>query len=129
MVVRELPAEEWGRLEGHEALLGAPLPDPSHSRVVVAEDGEEIVAAWFLTQVVHIEPLWIHPQYRRKLLPARLFPLVCSILDSCSIFKAFCLVDTPAVSNYAQRLGMKQLPYDLFQYEVPSCLPPLTTTP
>lgn len=122
--VRDLPQNEWERLWGHPALGGEDLPDPSYHRCVVVEDGDEIVAAWFMIQVVHLEPVWIHPDYRNGTLPIRMFKEMSAILDSCTISKAFCFADRPEIADYLRRLGMKQLPFETFLYEVPSCPQP-----
>lgn len=119
--VRDLPPEEWHKLEGHPALQGQPLPDPTYHRVVVAEDGEELVAAWFMIHVVHLEPVWIDPRYRGGRLPVRMLSEISSILDSCTVTKAFCFADRPEIAGYLQRLGMQKLPYETFLYEVPTC--------
>jgi len=121
VIIRELPAEEWGKLEGHPALGGQSLPDPTYHKIVVAEDGDRIVGAWFMMQVIHLEPVWIDPLYRGGTLPLRLLSTMSSILDSCSVKQAFCFADRPEIAGYLQRLGMHKLPYETFMYEVPSC--------
>jgi len=121
--IRDLPPDEWHRLEGHPALNGQPLPDPTYHRVVVAEDGDAIIAAWFMMQVIHLEPIWIDPKHRGGILPVQLLSTMSAILDSCTVKQAFCFADRPEIADYLRRLGMQQLPYDTFLYEVPSCQP------
>lgn len=121
MTIRDLPAAEWGKLEGHPALAGQALPDPAYHRIVVAEDKDRIVGAWFMMQVIHLEPVWIDPAYRGGTLPLRMLSTMTSILDSCSVKQAFCFADRLEIASYLERLGMKQLPYETYLYEVPTC--------
>lgn len=119
--VRDLPVEEWNRLEDHPALQGQPLPDPTYHRAVVAEADGEIVAVWFMVHVIHLEPVWIDPHFRGGTLPVRMLKEMSTILDSCTVTKAFCFADRPEIADYLQRLGMQKLPYETFLYEVPTC--------
>lgn len=103
-------------LEPHEypRLLGMPLiealPDPAHSRVVVAETEEgNIVGYWCAQEVVHIEPAWVHPRYRRKGLATRLFQHLRAVLDACHIPAAFCHVQDPDLVAAAMNLQMTPL--------------------
>jgi len=67
VTVRELPREEWAKLEtaGQPEMAGAwqNLRDQP-VRAMVAEDDGRIVAHWSLIQVPHTNALWVHPDYR-----------------------------------------------------------------
>jgi hypothetical protein len=102
-------------------MSGYPLPDPTFHRVVVAEEGEKIVAAWWMLQVVHLEPVWIDPAHRSSILPVKMLAEMSRILDSCTVKQAFCFADRPEIAGYLQRLGMQKLPYETYLFEVPSC--------
>ena len=65
MTSRILPREEWSKLVGTEAeSLIAQLPE--HARVVVVEDGDQLVGCHILVAVLHGECLWTHPDHRKK---------------------------------------------------------------
>ena len=64
MTSRILPPDEWEKLAGTEAEALWPHLDPDNSRVLVVEDGDRIVATWTALRVVHLECVWIDPEYR-----------------------------------------------------------------
>lgn len=64
MTSRILPPEEWPKLVGTEAETLWPHLDPANSRVLVVEDGDRIVGTWTVLRVVHVECVWVHPEYR-----------------------------------------------------------------
>jgi len=59
---RILPPEEWSRLNGTEAESVWPMLNPGSARVLVVEEGAEIVATWTFLTVLHAECLWIAPK-------------------------------------------------------------------
>jgi hypothetical protein len=62
---RLLPPSEWNRLAG--TLLDPAWRTFSQSdKVIVVEDGGQIVACSALMQVYHLEGTWIHPAYRQR---------------------------------------------------------------
>jgi len=65
MTTRLLPREEWPRLAGTE--LETVWPHlPESARVIVVEDGDQIVGCWAVFSVVHVEGVWIAPEYRTR---------------------------------------------------------------
>jgi hypothetical protein len=109
ITVRELPVEEYHRLPSE---VSCP---PEMTRFAVAEKDGEIIAYWRLAQVIHLEPIWIHPNHRKGFLVRRLWKQVLSILDVCGISSAFCFSDRDDIADYVQRLGLIELPYRTFQ--------------
>lgn len=63
---RILPAAEWAKLAGTELEPLAPLLRPEDTRIVVVEDGDQIVACWAVTRMVHLEGIWIAPTHRKR---------------------------------------------------------------
>ena len=119
MVIRELPPEEFHRLQGLPMLdgLGLDNANPDFTRFVVAEVEGEIMGFWALTQAIHVEPIWVHPTLRGTTAPGRMWVKVKQILADFRIKTAFCCVDTPTVSGYVQRLGFEKMPHDLYRYK------------
>lgn len=70
MTRRLLPKDEWGKLAGTE--LEAVVPHlPDHARVLVVEDGEQIVGCWAFVSLVHAEGVWTASEHRGKSSVAR----------------------------------------------------------
>src|SRR5574342_1121823 len=72
LVIRELSREEYPELER----LARPLldqgvdwtVDPDHTTIVVAQERStgKLAGFWCIFDAVHVEPLWIHPDHRRR---------------------------------------------------------------
>lgn len=65
MIARILPPEEYHRLVG-TAIDEVWRVIPPTAKVVVVEDGDQIVGCHLLLPVIHAEGLWIHPAHRGK---------------------------------------------------------------
>lgn len=65
MTTRVLPPEEWPLLEGTELETVYPYLNPSTTKVLVVEDGSQIVGCWALMSILHAECVWVHPDYRK----------------------------------------------------------------
>lgn len=65
MTTRELPPEEWSKLETTNAVDLWRHLNPARHRVIVVEEHGEIVGSMLLMQVVHAECLWIAPAHRK----------------------------------------------------------------
>lgn len=65
MTTRELPRDEYARLVGTELETVAPLL-PESARVLVVEDGDQIVGCWTFFSVLHAEGLWIADSHRKR---------------------------------------------------------------
>lgn len=64
MTSRILPPAEWPKLVGTEAETLWPHLDPENSRVLVVEHDGRIVGTWTVLRLVHVECVWIDPDYR-----------------------------------------------------------------
>lgn len=71
MTTRSLPREEWDRLAGAEISAVLPHVHATDVEVIVVEDDGRIVASWAVMRVVHLEGLWIDPEYRGRVGVAR----------------------------------------------------------
>lgn len=64
MKARVLGASEWGRIEDRGLLALLPHMSREDVRVVVVEDGGEVVGSVGLLRMLHFEGLWISPKHR-----------------------------------------------------------------
>lgn len=119
--VRVLPPEDWSRLRDHPPFDQGGLPDPTHWRIVVAEEGDRIVAFTCLFTAVHYEPIWIHPEFRhRPQLFQALWRESKAILDEEGVQLLFAQVpDTlPLQKKLVEKFGFQQAPGTLYLLEV-----------
>lgn len=66
MTSRLLPPMDWARLAGTELETVWPHLPESARVIVVEDDGGQIVGCWCLFTTVHVEGVWVHPDYRGK---------------------------------------------------------------
>ena len=110
MHTRVLPREEYSRLVGTELETVYPVL-PAGSQVVVVEDGDHIVACWALFPIVHVEGVWIRPEYRGN--PRVVRRLVGGMKDTARAMGARAVSTaalTPEVAAMAEKLGGFELP-------------------
>jgi hypothetical protein len=70
MIRRELPRSEWAKLAGTE--LEAVVPHlPDSARVLVVEDGDQIVGCWCFVSLIHAEGVWTAETHRGRSSVAR----------------------------------------------------------
>lgn len=127
---RELPIEEWPKI----LKLGLPgfdlqLPDPRWTRIAVVEVGGEIVAISPVWLALHTEPIWISPEYQKRVgIVRRLWNGVRSILDDMARLTqgglgtiAYATIYEDNAKNVvpqAARLGFLRVPGSLYMLEV-----------
>lgn len=63
---RQLPAEEWDRLETIYRQQSDALPEAAQNTAIVAECDGRIVGMWGINLVAHAGPLWVDPEWRGK---------------------------------------------------------------
>lgn len=114
VTVRPLAAEEFGRLA--DLPIGARgLPDPATTAIVVAETSDgQIVGVWGAFPVVHLDGLWVHPDYRKHTsVAARLLRGMKTLLAQLGLRYSFTIVEDPTVLILALKAGFRKLPHDL----------------
>jgi len=118
VTIRELPYQEWHRLDGTD--LG-PMTDqlpPAHTRILVVEDAGEIIGHVGVLSFLHAEGWWTHPEHRGKaavlrLLRAGLADLVIAMGSQAVLAGA---VDAN-VAQMLRKMGAEEMPGQTF------CLP------
>lgn len=106
-----LPRDEWERkLLGTELELIHPHL-PAGAQVVAVIDGDELVACWALFPVVHVEGVYIKPEYRGN---PRVVRRLISGMQQTALAMGAKAVCTAAIENhvadFALRLGAVELP-------------------
>lgn len=117
--VRELPVEEWGKLEGYPIATNG-LPDPDRCAVLVAEEDGKIVGTWGVVFAPFLEGLWVDADYRqRTFTAAKMLIGMKHMLEDKKIPQALTLVQTPYVLELAQKAGFQVLDGDLCMINIP----------
>jgi hypothetical protein len=111
--VRQLPPEEWHRLNDFEPFATHGLPTVEHWRVVVAEDGDQIVGFCCLFNAVHWEPWWVHESYQKR--PGLLRQMIRhgkGLLHDAGVDCVFVVVgdELPAQQALVERFGFSPVP-------------------
>jgi ribosomal protein S18 acetylase RimI-like enzyme len=116
--VRDLPAAEWAKLQQIPMVAqGLITPDPENFRAIVAELGEgpeaQIIGCWFAFNSPHLEPVWIHPDHRKRPgMIRQLWSKTIGLLQEMGVSVAFCTVaDETALSSMPMvlRLGFQRV--------------------
>lgn len=63
---RVLPPEEWFKVSHTDMHNVLPYVEPQDLHIVVVEDGARIVGVWGVMRIVHLEGVWIDPEYRGR---------------------------------------------------------------
>lgn len=123
--VRLMDPEEAPALAKVPPFSQVGLPDLTHTKVVIVQgrDTGAIYGYWMIFDAVHVEPLWIHPSYRKNpSIARRLWNGVKLVLQAAGAPIAFGIIshaDMPKNAALAQKLGFRELPGKLFCIEVP----------
>jgi hypothetical protein len=112
--VRQLPVDEWPRLEGL-AFAQNGLPDPRLAAILVAETPEgEIVGVWSAMTAVHLEGLWVAPSHRRASWVAmKLLKGMKELLVRLGVRQSFTIVESTEVLLLATKAGFTRIRGDL----------------
>lgn len=111
MTTRILPPEEWPHLAGTDAAALWPHLDPTRTRVLVVEDGEEIVGTWVFMAVVHAECVWVKPSHRGRVsVIGRLLQGLRDIGAAWGVDRVVTGATSPVVEDIIARLGGAAIP-------------------
>lgn len=104
---------------------GGPLKDLQASpdrlkdmRIAVVEVDGQIVAYWVIWYALHVEPLWVHDDWRKH--PGVIAGIVDemqTVVESTGEGAAFCVIEAEnaeVVAGYAHRLGFFDAPGKLY---------------
>ena len=119
VTVRELKPAEFYKLATLPPFNTDGIPAFGHTRVLVAEtENKTIVGYWIIFDAVHVEPVWVAEEYRKRPgLARRGWKKVWEMLSSANVPYAFAtILDRDAMPNesLALRLGFTRLPGALY---------------
>jgi len=105
MLSRILPPEEYGRLKmtGFPDISKAMQSDDC--RILVLEDGEEIVSTMAVVRVVQFESFWINPKYRGNPRVGGIWALAVGCAKAWSARWVAALCDSDRMAKHIRRLG------------------------
>jgi hypothetical protein len=124
IVVRELPPAEFPLLLASPLFQHFGLPDLTHTRAIVAQEAGsgKLVAYWLIFDAVHVEPLWIAEEHRKRPgLARRQWKGVQDVLVETGTPTAYAMIaenDMAANLPQATRLGFRKVPGQLFFIDV-----------
>ena len=89
--------------------------NPITSIVVVAEDSTGIHGYWVACGVVHIEPVFLSDKIKDGgFTGLKMLQTLLSELSAGDNPAFYAFSDRPEIANYAERLGMTKLPYEVY---------------
>lgn len=111
METRILPRGEWHRLAGTELESALEVLQHEDAHITVVEDDGKIVGCWAAVRYVHLEGIWVHPDYRKRgSVIRRLLVGGKSVVMALGARVFWTAAMTPEVEDLATRIGGVPLP-------------------
>lgn len=116
MTTRILPPEEWVRLAETDIPSILPYTRAEDVQIVVVEDKDRIVGAWAVLRVVHLEGVWIAPEYRKRgTVAARLLAATMKVARQWAGRWAMTAAETDDIRRLIEKhLGGVRVPGDIY---------------
>lgn len=111
---RLLHSDEWYKL--NSILDSKVIPHPDAASAAVAEDDEgKLLGVLFLQIALHMEPLVLSsPSVNFE----RLHDVLIDAVSTDKGLHIYCFSDKDVIDAMAKHVGMKQLPYKVFEQEI-----------
>lgn len=101
---RELPPDEWGKVEHVFLRRDEPRPLPESTKVLVLENGDEIIATFSSQWLIYLSHLWLKPQMRGNHLAEQLARKTIELYPKGT--PAVMVTESGHVEKLAYRIGM-----------------------
>jgi hypothetical protein len=111
MNYRLLPREEWAQLESIFEKNGSHLP--TIGSIAVARNGAGIVAFHCLQPILHVEPIWVHPDYSGKIQFRKLLAELKKDIPAGNEFYAF--APDHLIDRMCAHCRLKKMPYGVWK--------------
>jgi hypothetical protein len=105
---RILPPSEWATKLKGTALEGIAI-DPAYAKVIVVEQGGEVVACWSSMSIIHVEGLWTSPDAGAGVARALLGKMV-ETLQEIGVPEVLTQSLTPQVDQLIEKAGGRRVP-------------------
>jgi hypothetical protein len=103
---RELPPEEWARLEGLPIAENLPTPETASIFVIEEDATAQIIATWAALTTVHADGCWVNPAYQRNAAVIRAFTSgYFAMLRAHGIPQVLTVTQTNQTGTLAEKLG------------------------
>lgn len=115
VTVRQLPPDEWERLRALPFATNGLPPNPELTAILVAENAEgAIVGVWAAMTAVHLDGLWVAPEYRRTSRVAmKLLRGMKDMLLRLGVVQSFTIASSTEVLVLALKAGFQRMHGDL----------------
>jgi len=109
-----MPIADYRALECAE-----PLPMlPVDSLVIAAVDGETVLGRTTLTNMVHLEGTWVHPEHRGGTLGVRLIREAERQAREIGLTGLLAYTPDTKIGEYMQRMGYERIPVEVWGKKV-----------
>ena len=113
MTFRDLPPDEWGKVEPIFKQHGVTVPAETQGLITVAEEDGAIVGFVVLQLQPHLEPIWVDEAHRHTGVWRQLAE---SALERVSHGVAvFTSAPRPAIEHMAMEMGFETLPWTVLR--------------
>lgn len=117
---RFLPPDEWHRLKGTELENFARQLSPTETHIIAVEQGDELIACWAVTRIVHFEGLWVAPAHRKRVgVARRLLTAARHTLAAMGANWALTGAATDEVRQMLETFGAQRMPMDTYMMTFP----------
>lgn len=108
-----LPIREWSKVEDVFVEYGGLLPSPALSAIAAAKHGNEIVGFHCLQPVLHVEPIWIRPDFRGRVKFRPLLDVLKRELPQNQAFYAF--APNELIERMCAHCQLEKMPYSVWK--------------
>jgi hypothetical protein len=115
---RQLPVEEWHRLQGIYEANGDVLPPSGNNLAIVAELDGRIVGLWGCNVIVHAGPLWVDTEWRGLGVSDAMGDQLEATLRSENIPGYLMFPSNAQSERVAQRRGLTEMNCKIFKKEL-----------
>jgi len=117
---RELPPEEWSRLQGTDLDSTWPLLSPNRATVIVVENEDGlIVGTWAILSIIHTEGLGVAPPYQHRGRVARLLLREgAKVMRRLGVTSFVTGAETCEMADYLDRMGGTEIPLRFFSVPI-----------
>lgn len=117
--IRLLRDEEFDRIDLKEIFEENNFPftiDPITCKILIAENENKKIVGFTVTRPrFHVEPSWVHPDYRSSLLALRLYRRLLELYKDFKNLELYVFSHRESMTKSLTRVGFKQLPHAILR--------------